>query len=152
MHDTNLPPHSLILEITESTIINDLERVGSILRKIKELDILIALDDFGTGYSSLTLLRELPIDILKIDKSFVRTLDQNQNDLTIVQAIIGLGINMGLIVVAEGVETAQQTQILLQHQCYYQQGYYFSRPVPYSALLELVNANNESAPAHKLCL
>ncbi|MCB1986080.1 MAG: EAL domain-containing protein [Burkholderiales bacterium] len=152
LHDTNLPPHSLILEITESTIINDLERVGSILRKIKELDILIALDDFGTGYSSLTLLRELPIDILKIDKSFVRTLDQNQNDLTIVQAIIGLGINMGLIVVAEGVETAQQTQILLQHQCYYQQGYYFSRPVPYSALLELVNANNESAPAHKLCL
>ena len=142
---TNLPSHSLILEITESTIINDIERVGNILRKVKELEILIALDDFGTGYSSLTLLRELPIDILKIDKSFVRTLDQNQNDLKIVQAIIGLSINMGLIVVAEGVETAQQTKILLQHQCFYQQGYYFSRPVPYNALLALININNENA-------
>lgn len=104
---------------------------------------MIALDDFGTGYSSLTLLRELPIDILKIDKSFVRTLDQNQSDLTIVQAIIGLGNNMGLAVVAEGVETAQQNQILLQHHCYYQQGYFFSRPVPYKALLELVHEKNE---------
>ena len=113
--------------------------VGNILTKIRELDILIALDDFGTGYSSLTLLRELPIDIIKIDKSFVRTLDQNQNDLTIVQAIIGLGINLGLLVVAEGVETARQARILLQHHCYYQQGYYFSRPIPYQALLELIN-------------
>ncbi|MCP5245306.1 MAG: EAL domain-containing protein [Burkholderiales bacterium] len=144
LQHTNLPSHSLILEITESTIINDIDRVGGILKKIKELEILIALDDFGTGYSSLTLLRELPIDILKIDKSFVRTLDQNQNDLKIVQAIIGLSINMGLIVVAEGVETVQQTKILLQHQCYYQQGYYFSRPVPYNALLALININNKN--------
>ncbi|GJL75294.1 EAL domain-containing protein [Nitrosomonas sp.] len=142
LRDAELPPRSLILEITESAIVNDMERVGAILTKIKELEILIALDDFGTGYSSLTLLRELPIDILKIDKSFVRTLDQNQNDLKIVQAIIGLGINMGLLVVAEGVETAKQTRILLQHHCYYQQGYYFSRPIPYQALLELVNKNN----------
>ncbi|SER08529.1 PAS domain S-box-containing protein/diguanylate cyclase (GGDEF) domain-containing protein [Nitrosomonas sp. Nm51] len=143
LHDTQLPACSLILEITESSIVKDIERVGIILRAIKELDIMIALDDFGTGYSSLTLLRELPIDILKIDKSFIRTLDQNQNDLTIVQAIIGLGNNMGLAVVAEGVETAQQNQILLQHHCYYQQGYFFSRPVPYKALLELVHEKNE---------
>lgn len=139
LHDSGLPPRLLILEITESAIVNDMERVGNILTKIRELDILIALDDFGTGYSSLTLLRELPIDIIKIDKSFVRTLDQNQNDLTIVQAIIGLGINLGLLVVAEGVETAKQARILLQHHCYYQQGYYFSRPIPYQALLELIN-------------
>ena len=143
LNDTQLPARSLILEITESSIVNDIQRVGIILRTIKELDIMIALDDFGTGYSSLTLLRELPIDILKIDKSFVRTLDQNQSDLTIVQAIIGLGNNMGLAVVAEGVETAQQNQILLQHHCYYQQGYFFSRPVPYKALLELVHEKNE---------
>ncbi len=143
LHETNLPARSLILEITESAIVNDLTRVGDILNKLKKLEILIALDDFGTGYSSLTLLRELPIDILKIDKSFVRTLDQNQNDLTIVQAIIGLGNNMGLSVIAEGVETVKQTEILLQHQCHYQQGYYYSRPIPYKALLEFFHTKNK---------
>lgn len=146
LQDTQLPAGSLILEITESSIVNNIERVSIILKTLKQLNILIALDDFGTGYSSLTLLRELPIDILKIDKSFVRTLDQNQSDLTIVQAIIGLGNNMGLMVVAEGVETAEQNQILLQHQCYHQQGYYFSRPVPYNALVELIHTKNSSRP------
>ncbi|MDE2389790.1 MAG: EAL domain-containing protein, partial [Betaproteobacteria bacterium] len=96
LRDTGLPAKSLILEITESAIVNDMERVSRVLEEIKRLEILIALDDFGTGYSSLTLLRELPIDILKIDKSFVRTLGQNRNDLKIVQAIIGLGKNLGL--------------------------------------------------------
>ena len=139
LRETGLPSSALMLEITESALVNNTERASEILAQIKAVGILIALDDFGTGYSSLTLLRELPIDILKIDKSFVRTLDQNQNDQKIVQAIIGLGANLGLTVVAEGVETEQQSQILLQHQCQYQQGYFFSRPVPYPALLELIN-------------
>ncbi len=138
LHDTGLPSSALMLEITESAIVNNTERASEILEQIKAVGILIALDDFGTGYSSLTLLRELPIDILKIDKSFVRTLDQNQNDQKIVQAIIGLGANLGLTVVAEGVETEQQSRMLLQHHCQYQQGYFFSRPIPYSALLELI--------------
>ncbi len=138
LHDTGLPASALMLEITENAVVNNTERASEILEQIKAVGILIALDDFGTGYSSLTLLRELPIDILKIDKSFVRTLDRNQNDQKIVQAIIGLGANLGLTVVAEGVETEQQSQMLLQHHCRYQQGYFFSRPIPYSALLELV--------------
>ncbi len=138
LHDTGLPSSALMLEITESAIVNNTERASEILEQIKAVGILIALDDFGTGYSSLTLLRELPIDILKIDKSFVRTLDRNQNDQKIVQAIIGLGANLGLTVVAEGVETEQQSRMLLQHHCQYQQGYFFSRPIPYPALLELV--------------
>jgi len=138
LQKTGLPSSALMLEITESAIVNNTERASEILAQIKAVGILIALDDFGTGYSSLTLLRELPIDILKIDKSFVRTLDQNQNDQKIVQAIIGLGANLGLTVVAEGVETEQQSRILLQHHCQYQQGYFFSRPVPYPALLELI--------------
>ncbi|MDV6342297.1 EAL domain-containing protein [Nitrosomonas sp. Is24] len=138
LHDTGLPAQSLILEITESAIVNDMERVSKVLEEIRRLNILIALDDFGTGYSSLTLLRELPIDILKIDKSFVRTLDQNRNDLKIVQAIIGLGKNLGLTVIAEGVETERQVKLLLQHACYYHQGYFFSRPIPYEALYELM--------------
>ncbi len=136
--DTGLPAKSLILEITESAIVNDMERVSRVLEEIKRLEISIALDDFGTGYSSLTLLRELPIDILKIDKSFVRTLDQNRNDLKIVQAIIGLGKNLGLAVIAEGVETERQVKLLLQHACYFHQGFYFSRPIPYDALYELM--------------
>lgn len=138
LHDTGLPSSALMLEITESAIVNNTERVNEILQQIKAVDILIALDDFGTGYSSLTLLRELPIDILKIDKSFIRTLDQNQSDQKIVQAIIGLGENLGLTVVAEGVETEKQSWMLLQQHCHYQQGYFFSRPVPYSELLKLV--------------
>lgn len=138
LHDTGLPAKSLILEITESAIVNDMERVSRVLEEIKRLEILIALDDFGTGYSSLTLLRELPIDILKIDKSFVRTLEQNRNDLKIVQAIIGLGKNLGLTVIAEGVETERQVKLLLQHACYFHQGFYFSRPIPYEALCELM--------------
>lgn len=138
LRDTGLPAKSLILEITESAIVNDMERVSRVLEEIKSLEILIALDDFGTGYSSLTLLRELPIDILKIDKSFVRTLDQNRNDLKIVQAIIGLGRNLGLAVIAEGVETERQVKLLLQHACYFHQGFYFSRPIPYEALYELM--------------
>jgi diguanylate cyclase (GGDEF)-like protein len=138
LRKTGLPSSALMLEITESAIVNNTARASEILAQIKAVGILIALDDFGTGYSSLTLLRELPIDILKIDKSFVRTLDQNQNDQKIVQAIIGLGANLGLTVVAEGVETEQQSRMLLQHHCRYQQGYFFSRPVPYPVLLELI--------------
>lgn len=145
LQDTGLPAQSLILEITESAIVNDMERVSKVLEEIRHLNILIALDDFGTGYSSLTLLRELPIDILKIDKSFVRMLDQNRNDLKIVQAIIGLGKNLGLTVIAEGVETERQVRLLLQHACYYHQGYYFSRPIPYEALHELMQHKQHQA-------
>ncbi len=83
----------------------------------------------------------MPIDILKIDKSFVRTLDQNLNDLKIVQAIIGLGKNLGLTIIAEGVETEQQSALLLQHECYFHQGYYFSKPISYDSLYEMMNAS-----------
>lgn len=138
LHDTGLPSQCLILEMTENAIVSDMERASKILSEIKKLNISIALDDFGTGYSSLTLLRELPIDILKIDKSFVYKLGENPNDLKIVQAIIGLGENLGLTVIAEGVETKQQVDLLTKHGCILQQGYYFSRPVPYAALFKLM--------------
>lgn len=153
LSETKLPATSLILEITESAIVSDMERASDILTQIKALGALIALDDFGTGYSSLTLLRELPIDILKIDKSFIRSLDQNLNDLTITQAIIGLGMNLNLAVIAEGVESEQQVRILLDHHCHLQQGYFFSRPVPYEAVLQLLNETDLSSPIsiERLC-
>ncbi|SEP63247.1 EAL domain-containing protein [Nitrosomonas ureae] len=151
--ETGLPATSLILEITESAVVSDMARASVILQQIKTLGALIALDDFGTGYSSLTLLRELPIDILKIDKSFIRALDQNINDLTITQAIIGLGVNLGLMIVAEGVESDRQARILLENHCYLQQGYFFSRPVPYESILQLVNEADLSnlASIKQLC-
>lgn len=139
LSETKLSAASLILEITENAIVSDMDRVNEVLKEIRGMGILIALDDFGTGYSSLSLLREFPIDILKIDKSFVRTLDQNCNDLKIVQAIIGLAKNLDLKIIAEGVETKQQANILLQHECYFHQGYYFSRPIPYAALFEMLH-------------
>ena len=145
LQDVGLPAKSLILEITENGIVNDMERAASILQQMKSLGILVSLDDFGTGYSSLTLLRELPIDILKIDKSFVYRLGENPNDLKIVQAIIGLGKNLGMTVVAEGVETVWQAEMLLHYGCDYQQGYYFSRPVPYDAFVDLLRDSKEMA-------
>lgn len=146
LRETNLPPQSLALEMTETAIVNDMERASSVLNEIKKLNITIALDDFGTGYSSLTLLRELPIDIIKIDKSFVHKLGENPNDLKIVQAIIGLGENLGLIVIAEGVETEEQVNLLTKYGCIYQQGYYFSRPITYMALYELMKNSQDVIP------
>jgi diguanylate cyclase (GGDEF)-like protein/PAS domain S-box-containing protein len=145
LRDTGLPAESLILEITESAVVSDMMRASKVLRALKGLGILIALDDFGTGYSSLTLLRELPIDIIKIDQSFVSRLNQNQNqnqnqhDLTIVKAIVGLGKSLGMAIIAEGVETEQQVQLLLDHDCYFHQGYYYSRPLSYDSLVEFMN-------------
>jgi len=142
LQDTCLPAESLVLEVTESAVVSDMTRASKVLRALKSLGILIALDDFGTGYSSLTLLRELPIDIIKIDQTFVSTLDRNQHDLTIVQAIVGLGKSLGMIIIAEGVETEQQVQLLLDHDCYFHQGYYYSRPLSYDALIEFINEKN----------
>ncbi|MCH9638797.1 MAG: EAL domain-containing protein, partial [Betaproteobacteria bacterium] len=142
LQDTGLPAESLVLEVTESAVVSDMTRASKVLRALKGLGIMIALDDFGTGYSSLTLLRELPIDIIKIDQSFVSTLDRNQHDLTIVQAIVGLGKSLGLAIIAEGVETEQQVQLLLDHDCYFHQGYYYSHPISFDALVEIMNKNN----------
>ena len=151
--ETRLPAPALIIEITENAIIADMVRASEVLHQIKAMGISIALDDFGTGYSSLTLLRELPIDILKIDKSFISNVDQNPNDLTIAQAIIGLGTNLGLSVIAEGVESERQMQLLLDHDCYLQQGYYFSRPVSYETVSHLLRHGDltGSVSIERLC-
>lgn len=141
INDTGLPAELLVLEITESAIIGDMVLASEILSSLKALGILIALDDFGTGYSSLSLLRELPIDILKIDKSFIRTIDDSAHDFTIAQTIIGLGKNLGKAVIAEGVETADHMKILRDHACYLQQGFYFSRPLPFAQLIRYFQKN-----------
>lgn len=123
------PLDRLEIELTESGIMADPEAVSAILGQLRELGIRIAIDDFGTGYSSLAYLRKLPIDVLKIDKSFVMSADGTPSDAEIVKTIIGLGRTLNLTVVAEGVETAEQADFLRSCGCTVAQGYLFARPL-----------------------
>lgn len=123
------PAHLLELEITETAIMMDLQKSYDILLKLKDLKVKISIDDFGTGYSSLSYLKRLPIDRLKIDRSFIRDIPENSNDSSIVLAIINLSHTLGLTVVAEGVEKTDQEEFLIQSRCNIAQGYLYSRPV-----------------------
>ena len=122
--------NSLQVEITESMMIQDIDRVIHILDGLKNAGISIAVDDFGTGYSSLEYLKRFPIDKLKIDKSFIDNVLQNPDDASIVNAVIALGHNMKMQIIAEGVETKDQAQFLQERQCDFGQGYFYSRPIP----------------------
>jgi EAL domain-containing protein (putative c-di-GMP-specific phosphodiesterase class I) len=128
--ETGLDPRLLELELTETVLIDESRSIADVFRELKEIGVRLALDDFGTGYSSLTHLKRFPIDALKIDQSFVRDLSTDSDDASIVTAIIGMGRNLRMQVVAEGVETRQQLEILREHGCHQAQGYYFGRPVP----------------------
>lgn len=143
LEHTGLPAERLMLEVTENAVISDLPRAAEVLMRLKALGVTIALDDFGTGYSSLSLLRELPLDILKIDKSFIQSMERGRNgeekfDFAIARAIIALGANLGLGVIAEGVETEQHMEFLRSYRCYLQQGYFFSRPISIAQLMQFM--------------
>ncbi|WP_407279783.1 EAL domain-containing protein [Aromatoleum evansii] len=133
-----LDPHRLHLEITESTVMHDVDRAVAMLRELNAIGIRVALDDFGTGYSSLAYLKRFPIDQLKIDRAFVRDIASDPEDAAICRAVIGLAHSLDLTVVAEGVETRPQLDFLRANACDEMQGFLFSRPVPaadYAALL-----------------
>jgi EAL domain-containing protein (putative c-di-GMP-specific phosphodiesterase class I) len=127
-------PARLELELTESLLIDDREAAVATLDRLKALGVQIAVDDFGTGYSSLSYLSGLPVDVLKIDRSFVVQTEKGGRDATIAQAIISLAHGLGLRVLAEGVETAGQLEFLRAHGCNECQGYLFARPAPAAAL------------------
>jgi diguanylate cyclase (GGDEF)-like protein/PAS domain S-box-containing protein len=129
LSDCGLAAQHLELELTETFLLQDSASTALVLKALKELGVQLALDDFGTGYSSLSHLKGFPIDTLKIDQAFVSELDSSPNDASIVRAVIGLGRNLNIRVVAEGVETAAQLARLQEQQCPEGQGYYFSRPV-----------------------
>ena len=137
--DGRLSPRQLTIEITESMIMENPRTAKEILSRIRSLGVKIAIDDFGTGYSSLSYLATLPIDIIKIDISFVHSIGKSKVHEAIVKTIIALAGNLGLEVVAEGVETAFQSDFLLDHHCHIMQGYYFGRPVDQAAAKELIN-------------
>jgi predicted signal transduction protein with EAL and GGDEF domain len=127
---TGLAPSRLELEITESALIQDPNRALNTLRRVKALGVRIAMDDFGTGHSSLANLRAFPFDKIKIDRSFVKSVHNNEQAATIVRAVLGLGKGLGLPVLAEGVETAAELAFLDQEACGQVQGYFLSRPHP----------------------
>ncbi len=129
MRETGVEGKQLKLEITESVLIENSDSATEILQKLRDRQIRICIDDFGTGYSSLSYLHRFPITTLKVDRSFVTPLGTHQENNEIVKAIVNLGLNLGLSVVAEGIETPEQLQHLQQLGCHYGQGYWFSRPV-----------------------
>ncbi|MGX5721296.1 bifunctional diguanylate cyclase/phosphodiesterase [Shinella zoogloeoides] len=130
LQETGLSPHRLELEITESTIIGDKERALNTLRRIKALGVTIAIDDFGTGYSSLETLRAFPFDKIKLDRSFMSEVEASPEAKAIIRAILALGQTLRVPVLAEGVETRSQLDILLSEGCDEAQGYFLGRPVP----------------------
>ena len=131
--------YKLELEITETAAMSNPELAVQQLQALRDLGIRISIDDFGTGYSSLAYLKRLPIHTLKLDKSFVRDIEIDPNDAAICIATVALAHNLGLTVVAEGVETEIQRDYLIQHGCDYLQGFYFSKPLPASEIQEYIN-------------
>jgi diguanylate cyclase (GGDEF)-like protein len=131
---TGLPPRMLELEITESAIIDNVDDAILLLFKLKKLGVNLAIDDFGTGYSSLNYLKNFPIDTLKIDKSFVDGIVNNQKDAAIARTIIQLALNLGLSTIAEGVEYIEQSELLTSMGCNDLQGYLFAKPIPSTQL------------------
>jgi diguanylate cyclase (GGDEF)-like protein/PAS domain S-box-containing protein len=142
LDETDLSPEFLVLELTENAIIQDVEATLSILKQLKKLGIRMAIDDFGTGYSSLGYLKNFPIDILKVDKTFVQDIVQDPNNAAITNTILSLGKNLHLNVIAEGVETEEQMKFLLSNECSLMQGYYFSPPISGGELIKTFFASN----------
>jgi len=127
-----------MLEITETLIIANHDKIGAILEKIRQFGIEISLDDFGTGYSSLSYLSKLPLNELKIDKSFTYGITKDENSLTLIKSIINLGNSLGLDVIAEGVETEAQFEILKKIKCKNIQGFYLSKPLNKANLMKFL--------------
>jgi diguanylate cyclase (GGDEF)-like protein len=138
LEETGVRPEQLELEITETTILADPFRVTQVLTRLNEMGLRLAIDDFGTGYSSLAYLRRLPVHTIKIDRSFVMDMCENASDATIVRSTIDLGRNLGLEVVAEGVETQEAWDALDSLGCTLAQGYLISRPLPPGELVQLL--------------
>jgi EAL domain-containing protein (putative c-di-GMP-specific phosphodiesterase class I) len=135
----------LWLELTESSLMDDHKKVAAKMNRIQAMGILIALDDFGTGYSSLSMLLDIPLDCLKIDRSFVLQLGKSENSEELVRMILKLSEMLGLSVVAEGIETEENAQILRSMGCRWGQGYLYSKPVPIDEFIDRIGVNKKAA-------
>ena len=146
---SGLPPELLELEITESVLLKDAERAIYLLHELKKIGVGLALDDFGTGYSSLSYLKDLPIDKVKIDRSFVQELIDDPRDAAITQGIISMAHHLDLQVVAEGVETAEQAAFLSRNRCDAFQGFLYARPMPFAELEQYLRRQPPLEPAKR---
>ncbi|MET0425058.1 MAG: EAL domain-containing protein [Actinoplanes sp.] len=140
VRDAGIAPESLTLEITESMLMDDVDAAVEVLHALRRFGVRLAIDDFGTGYSSLSYLQRLPVDTIKIDRSFVEHVEANPDNLAMAEAVVNLGQTLGLRTVAEGIETTGQRDILLRLGCEYGQGYLFSRPVDADRLTHLLHS------------
>jgi diguanylate cyclase (GGDEF)-like protein/PAS domain S-box-containing protein len=141
LHRADLPPHLLTLELTESVLVASGERAEQQLSTLKDRGVKLALDDFGTGYASLAYLQRLPVDIVKIDRSFTAKIDSGAADLALLEGIVGLGKALGLQLVAEGIERVAQQGIVLELGCHGAQGFHFGRPAPAAAATKALTAD-----------
>ena len=140
LFDNGVAAGQLVVEITESVLIEDVDAAMAQMRELKALGVRLSIDDFGTGYSSLSYLKQFPVDELKIDRSFVRDLPGGHADVAIVRTVVELGQSLSMSVIAEGVETEAQRECLARLGCTQYQGYLFSKPVPEEDFLRLLAA------------
>ncbi len=147
--ETGISPENLELELTESALVEKPDEVVQLLERLRSLGCGISIDDFGTGYSSLSYLKAFPVTVLKIDRSFVMDLSHNSGDRAIAQSVVDLATNLGMLTVAEGVETPEQLEILEQIGCTYIQGFIYSRPIPADQIPDMVNTR-QAACSSKL--
>ncbi|BCB28341.1 hypothetical protein SKTS_32270 [Sulfurimicrobium lacus] len=141
--DTGLAPRWLELELTETIALRDIDAAISTLKALKSMGVRIAIDDFGTGYSSLSYLKHFPVHSIKIDRSFINGITTNSSDAAITRAVIAMAQNLGVRVVAEGVESEKQLIFLRTYQCHEVQGYYFFRPLPEKSITQLLQRQSE---------
>lgn len=139
LHEFSLSAQSFELELTEQTLVKDIDHTIAMMEALKKIGFSFAIDDFGTGYSSLAYLKKLPVDIIKIDKSFIFGMLENHSDYQIIKSTIAMVKNLGLTVVAEGVETQAQLLSLSDNDCDIIQGYYYSKPIPEAELLDFID-------------
>jgi EAL domain-containing protein (putative c-di-GMP-specific phosphodiesterase class I) len=152
LEETGFDPTRLELELTESVLLGNVDSAEAAMLRLKKLGVRIALDDFGTGYSSLLYLRRYPFDKLKIDRSFVHSIEKAADAAAIVHAVVGLGRGLGMKVTAEGVETADQHLFLRAAGVHYMQGYRFGKPMPALEITARLGQQAGGVPAHSAAL
>jgi EAL domain-containing protein (putative c-di-GMP-specific phosphodiesterase class I) len=136
--DAGLPPDRLLIEVTESLLVGDDDSVWRDLRRLRDWGVRIAIDDFGTGYSALGYLRQVPLDVVKLDRIFVSSIATSTRQRALVEGIVRLILTLGLDAVAEGVETERERQLAADVGCAYGQGYFFGRPMPEEAVRSIL--------------
>jgi EAL domain-containing protein (putative c-di-GMP-specific phosphodiesterase class I) len=146
LQETNFNPHFLELEITEGIMMNHVSEKIALLNQIRELGVKLSIDDFGTGYSSLSYLKNLPIDTIKIDRTFIECITHNDQDRAIVSLLINLSHSLNLVVIAEGAESREQVDLLRSLGCDLIQGYFFHKALPAEEIEDLLRAQNVTKP------